>query len=104
MQTKHLCFMVDRAGKTSLVAWVAGMAIQKGFQVVLHFLGTTPQSFDMVSLLKSICNQLHELLADIGSDVDIKQYELLESETHMQLSELLRVQLEKLSEKGVVCA
>lgn len=93
------------AGKTSLVAWAARYAIREmaGVRTVVRFLGTTPQSSDVVSLLKSVCNQLHEFLADVGGSLegeDEKQYTaLLESGTHMQLSELMITLLAKLSDK-----
>ena len=89
------------AGKTSLVAWAAQHAIQHEIHTIVRFLGTSPQSSDVVSLLKSICNQLHELFVSAGgaleADTEVKYEELLHSGTHMQLSELMQKLLENLS-------
>jgi hypothetical protein len=93
-------------GKTSLVAWAADHASRvMGIRTVVRFLGTTPQSSDVVSLLKSVCSQLREFLIDVDGDLGDKYdekccAELMSSGTHMQLSELMTVTLAKLSEKG----
>lgn len=83
------------AGKTAMMAWAAQRTTREvpGAVVILRFLGTSPQSTDVLSLLKSVSLQLVELLkhhAKPPSD-DINKWEtVLREGTQQQLSSLLK--------------